>query len=545
MNATNLMAVSSSGNSVKSVGIQTGKNISETLRSDTADRNTSGKNTFDDALGSLNEKQPAAPAVNTKSDAAETATDTAVIADEEININVKDSKPADEMGASSAADEAADNNPAVETEAAAALTTAALAQLFRFMNFEPSDSVLTVDNPEQQDILERYGISATALADENVSAMFQSLLPKDNAVLTSDKKLLAQLAGEIVPMAKSEAEMMPVSAVLPDSKEPAAVNTVAAKVANTPVTGVNDEAQTNTGVLNAAIISVGDNEVSPINNAAANANINQLGLKVSVNNARSSEADTNGLDVLAQRTIRRELMGEPNDEQDFEQNLSEEKNSDAYAQQKLNVTDNLARNRADHNIANNISSQAETGFAERLNAADGVINSRDTSAATDRPAETPAGTRNIQAQIVEQARLLRTQTDTQMVIRLRPEHLGDLTLRVTVGGDGAVTASFHSDNAQVRNTIENTLVQLRQELNNQGIKVDKVEVFSGLADGQLPQGQGQQAWGEANSGANQQLKSFVSGDAEDYAEGALMVGDNGVSTMGGGTITTDGVDYRI
>ena len=70
-------------------------------------------------------------------------------------------------------------------------------------------------------------------------------------------------------------------------------------------------------------------------------------------------------------------------------------------------------------------------------------------------------------QIVEQARLLRRGQDTQMVIKLHPDHLGELTLKVSVSAGGAINASFHSDNAQVRAIIENTLVQLKQELNNQ------------------------------------------------------------------------------
>ncbi|MBO5651467.1 MAG: flagellar hook-length control protein FliK, partial [Selenomonas sp.] len=77
---------------------------------------------------------------------------------------------------------------------------------------------------------------------------------------------------------------------------------------------------------------------------------------------------------------------------------------------------------------------------------------------------------NVPQQIVEQARLLRRGEDTQMVIKLHPEHLGELTLKVSVSANGAVNASFHSDNAQVRAIIENTLVQLKQELNNQGLK---------------------------------------------------------------------------
>ena len=152
----------------------------------------------------------------------------------------------------------------------------------------------------------------------------------------------------------------------------------------------------------------------------------------------------------------------------------------------------------------------------------------------------------IPRQIVEQARLLRTLNDTQMIIRLKPEHLGELTLRVAVGSDGAVQASFHSDNAHVRSVIENSLVQLRQELNTQGIKVDRVGVYTGLADGQMPQGQGQEAWQQHQAG-HSETQVYARGDADDYLDGEIV--DDGVATASTqesvGGVTADGVDYRV
>ena len=150
----------------------------------------------------------------------------------------------------------------------------------------------------------------------------------------------------------------------------------------------------------------------------------------------------------------------------------------------------------------------------------------------------------IPRQIVEQARLLRTLNDTQMVIRLKPAHLGELTLRVAVSSDGAVQASFHSDNAQVRNVIENSLVQLRQELNNQGLKVDRVGVYTGLADGQMPQGQGQEAW-QQSEGSRGNTRVYARGDAEDYEDGIEGILPTHSAAEPGGVMTADGVDYRV
>ena len=148
---------------------------------------------------------------------------------------------------------------------------------------------------------------------------------------------------------------------------------------------------------------------------------------------------------------------------------------------------------------------------------------------------------NIPRQIVDQARLIRTNESTEMVIKLNPEHLGELTLKVSVSQSGSVNASFHSENAQVRTVIENSLVQLRQELNNQGLKVDSVEVYAGLADGQLPQDQGQQAWQNKQQGGTAKIRNVQLG-ADEYAEDTEVLS---AALQSKENTAMEGVDYRI
>ena len=123
-------------------------------------------------------------------------------------------------------------------------------------------------------------------------------------------------------------------------------------------------------------------------------------------------------------------------------------------------------------------------------------------------------TYNVPQQIVEQAKLLQRGTDSQMIIKLNPEHLGQLSLKVSVNGNGGVTATFHTDNAQVRAILETTMTQLKQQLDEQGIKVDNVEVHTGLPDGQLPQDQGQQGFYQQQG---QQVRSHQT-DLQDFEE---------------------------
>ena len=145
-------------------------------------------------------------------------------------------------------------------------------------------------------------------------------------------------------------------------------------------------------------------------------------------------------------------------------------------------------------------------------------------------------------QIVEQARLLRMPEQTEMVIRLKPEHLGELTLKVSVAASGAVNAAFHTDNASVRAIIETSMIQLKHELQAQGLKVDNVGVYAGLGEHSMMNSQQDADAHYAQHGAQgssqgrdaqQALASFEE-EQQALAAGAQQ-----------GVLAQDGVDYRI
>ena len=144
---------------------------------------------------------------------------------------------------------------------------------------------------------------------------------------------------------------------------------------------------------------------------------------------------------------------------------------------------------------------------------------------------------DIPKQIVEQARLIRSGENTEMVIRLRPEHLGNLTLRISVTGNGAVNATFHSDNAQVRAIIESSMVQLKQDLENQGLKVNNVEVYSGLSDGLMHGGQSQSEYQQQQSNAARHGKLDMDSLEDDMEQLNAVTEET--------SATEDGVDYRV
>jgi len=151
-------------------------------------------------------------------------------------------------------------------------------------------------------------------------------------------------------------------------------------------------------------------------------------------------------------------------------------------------------------------------------------------------------------QIVDQARLIRSNENTQMVIRLRPEHLGEITLRVSITAEGVINASFRSDNAQVRAILESSMVQLKQQLQEQGVKVDQVDVQSGLSEDFFSHGQAGQQDFQQNQSQSAQSQQLARRAFEEEAEGLSASGtaeaaeaEPGQAPMG----ADSGVDYRV
>lgn len=82
---------------------------------------------------------------------------------------------------------------------------------------------------------------------------------------------------------------------------------------------------------------------------------------------------------------------------------------------------------------------------------------------------------NIVNQIVERIRIEISSDNTSMELMLNPEHLGRLHLSVT-SREGVMTAQFIVENETARQAIESQIQVLKDNLENQGVKVEAVEV---------------------------------------------------------------------
>ena len=590
MNANNLMAVSTADGISAGADAPKGRSGSVGNRAQT----TSGKNSFSDTFDALQKGMNADTSKtqtrNAPADPAQTnapKVESNVPAQDTQDVTEKAPKNVDAKPTGSGAEKTTMS----ADDATAASSTAAFAAIVNMEMSSPAADVHEGLDDALVDILERYGLTADQLGNTKVQNAVQNLLqalPEDAA---KSRNLLLALEGQPIAQENASSELGALVQKLAAAGEEnapltkntttpavpvlrlaeldasssaqlrAAVNTelplpqenapaIAAEAVSSALTAAENTAQrnlvnTNTVVeeqntqvavekIAAPLLRAQAEPVQSTARSAADLVGNQLTVDENVDAASP-------LTVLAQRTMRHDTMqGDTSGQQGTAQQDAPQ-HTQSEAQQTV---------RMDPNVTFEIPTRTTENApqpAQPIAAQTGTspLPMQDVNAPAPTPeAQRPQPDYEIPRQIVEQARLLRTLNDTQMVIRLHPEHLGELTLRVSVGSNGSVQASFHSDNAQVRNVIENSLVQLRQELNNQGLKVDRVGVYAGLADGQMPQGQGQEAWQQSSSHRGE-TQIYTRGDADDYLDEAEGISPAAAQANIDGSVGTDGVDYRV
>lgn len=83
--------------------------------------------------------------------------------------------------------------------------------------------------------------------------------------------------------------------------------------------------------------------------------------------------------------------------------------------------------------------------------------------------------REIINQVAEQVKMRASEQITEMEIQLNPANLGRINLQVTAR-EGVITAQIATTNEDVRAALEMQAMALKEELNQQGLKVDAVDV---------------------------------------------------------------------
>ena len=113
-------------------------------------------------------------------------------------------------------------------------------------------------------------------------------------------------------------------------------------------------------------------------------------------------------------------------------------------------------------------------------------------------------------QIIDAVKVNVNSTSTEMELQLHPESLGKVNL-VVAAKDGIITAQIAAQDEAVKNVIENQLVMLKESFEQQGLKVEAVEVTvqsHGFETGKNLEGRDDNA-GSENDGNHRQTRRLT------------------------------------
>lgn len=150
-------------------------------------------------------------------------------------------------------------------------------------------------------------------------------------------------------------------------------------------------------------------------------------------------------------------------------------------------------------------------------------------------------TQDIMDQIMDYMKIQIKPDTTSLEMQLHPESLGTLNIHIAAK-DGILTAQFTAQSEAVKNAIEGQLVTLQQNLNDQGIKVEAVEVNVAAQQFNRNMEQGQSGSGSPSEEAKKKnVRRINLKDLEAFEEEELEEADQiAVDMM---AINGNSVDY--
>ncbi|MBD5459575.1 MAG: flagellar hook-length control protein FliK [Lachnospiraceae bacterium] len=153
-------------------------------------------------------------------------------------------------------------------------------------------------------------------------------------------------------------------------------------------------------------------------------------------------------------------------------------------------------------------------------------------------------TRMIMNQIMDFMKLRLGDGLTQLEMQLHPESLGTLQIQIA-SRHGVLTAQFTAQNEAVKAALESQMVQLQEHFEEQGVKVEAIEVTvqSHAFERNLEQGNHEQHQAEQNAAAQSRVRRLNLGSLEDVPEEELNEADRLAADMM--AQSGNSVDYTV
>lgn len=139
------------------------------------------------------------------------------------------------------------------------------------------------------------------------------------------------------------------------------------------------------------------------------------------------------------------------------------------------LADSRARN-AERDTKNNDNRESKN-FGQNNTSQNFQNNVNEVSSAAAEGVEkfTSESTENIMRQLADMVKIVKNENLTEMELQLHPASLGTVNVSLTTKG-GVVTAQFTTQNEAVKAAIEAQATQLQTNLEEQGVKIEAIEV---------------------------------------------------------------------
>lgn len=131
----------------------------------------------------------------------------------------------------------------------------------------------------------------------------------------------------------------------------------------------------------------------------------------------------------------------------------------------LRKSDNFEQHGSENNAPMTFAENLMSKVAEALNEEAGQVTYSSIDA------------QNIMDQITESIKVNASAENTEINMRLHPESLGSVSVKVSANNEGVLTAQFIAQNESVKAIIESQAVVLRENLESKGVTVEAVEVL--------------------------------------------------------------------
>lgn len=206
-------------------------------------------------------------------------------------------------------------------------------------------------------------------------------------------------------------------------------------------------------------ISIKDlkHEVEDFQNMAVNFTENTE----SVENAEDTE-NTDGIGEVAN-------FAKSNEKTDLQAKNDIQRDFEPKSEMPVNVSRETNGGKPSENREMN----SPTGFIQNLlNKTTQVLNAKE-----DTVSFSAIETADIINQITESMKVEVTKEMSEISIKLQPETLGTVNVRIAASSEGTMTAQFTAQNENVKEILESQVVLLKENLEERGITVDAVEVM--------------------------------------------------------------------